>query len=99
MPTVIVKRAIASDDVAAALKERLGARYTVEPTTRRPNVLRVETSSLSTCRVRVEPVGTTTALHVHGGGLMIGRIVNEFGIAMQVAKALREAKLDTPSAS
>ena len=35
--------------------------------------------------------GDATVFHVHGGGLVISRMVNEFGIAKKVAAALEEA--------
>ena len=35
--------------------------------------------------------GNATTFHVHGGGLVISRMVNEFGIAKKVAAAIEEA--------
>ncbi len=35
--------------------------------------------------------GDKTIFHVHGGGLVISRMVNEFGIAKKVAAAIQEA--------
>ena len=35
--------------------------------------------------------GNATTFHVHGGGLVISRMVNEFGIAKKVAAAINEA--------
>ncbi len=100
MPTVTVSRTnVTADEVTAALKEKLGDRYTVEPKDGNPNVIHVETSAMSTCRVHLVPDATGTKLHVHGGGIIIGRIVNELGIAVKVAKALREAGLDSGPAA
>jgi hypothetical protein len=36
-------------------------------------------------------VGDTTAFRVHGGGLIIGRAITEFGIARRVTGALEES--------
>lgn len=100
MPTVTVSRTdLTPDEVVAALKDKLGSRYTVEPKSGNPDVIHVETSAMSTSRVHIVPAASGTTLHVHGGGFIIGRIVNELGIAAKVAKALREADLDKrPSA-
>jgi hypothetical protein len=38
-----------------------------------------------------------TAFQVHGGGLIVGRIVNEFGIARRVTEALRESLGSAPA--
>jgi hypothetical protein len=35
--------------------------------------------------------GSTTTFRVHGGGLIVGRIVNELGIARKVTEALEES--------
>jgi hypothetical protein len=35
--------------------------------------------------------GNATTFRVHGGGLIIGRIINEFGIARTVTGALKES--------
>ncbi|HVX21574.1 MAG TPA: hypothetical protein VHB02_09515 [Acidimicrobiales bacterium] len=97
MPTVTVSRTdVTPDEVVAALNDRLGAKYTVEPKEGHPDVIHVELSLMSTCRVHLVPEATATKLHVHGGGIIIGRIVNELGIANRVARALRDANLDRP---
>ena len=35
--------------------------------------------------------GDATGFRVHGGGLIIGRVVNEFGVARTVTEAIRAA--------
>jgi hypothetical protein len=40
--------------------------------------------------VRLGRDGDVTTFHVHGGGLIIGRIVNEFGIARTVTGTIKE---------
>jgi hypothetical protein len=35
--------------------------------------------------------GDATVFHVHGGGLVISRMINEFGIAKKAATAIAEA--------
>ena len=41
--------------------------------------------------------GSATTFHVHGGGLVISRIVNEFGIAKKVAATIAEAFATHPA--
>jgi hypothetical protein len=41
--------------------------------------------------VHLDQDGNATTFHVHGGGLVISRMVNEFGIAKKVAAAIEEA--------
>jgi hypothetical protein len=53
--------------------------------------LRVKQSVASIATVHLDRDGNATTFHVHGGGLVISRMVNEFGIAKKVAAALQEA--------
>jgi hypothetical protein len=41
--------------------------------------------------LRLDQDGNATTFHVHGGGLVISRMVNEFGIAKKAAAAIEEA--------
>lgn len=41
--------------------------------------------------------GNATTFHVHGGGLVISRMVNEFGIAKKVAVTIAEAFATHPA--
>jgi len=41
--------------------------------------------------VHLVPDGNATTFRVHGGGLILGRLVNEFGIARTVTAAIRES--------
>ncbi len=45
----------------------------------------------STPTVHLDRNGNATTFHVHGGGLVISRMVNEFGIAKKVAATIGEA--------
>jgi len=48
--------------------------------------------------VQLDQDGNATTFHVHGGGLVISRMVNEFGVAKKVAATIEEA-FATPPAS
>ena len=41
--------------------------------------------------------GNASTFHVHGGGLVISRMVNEFGIAKKVAATIAEAFATHPA--
>jgi hypothetical protein len=92
MPTVTIERSVTIQDTAEALRAKLGDRYEV---TRRGEgsheALRVKQSATSTATVHVDQKDGSTTLRVVAGGLIISRLINEFGIAKKVAAALEEA--------
>jgi hypothetical protein len=92
MPTVTVEQPVTLQQAAAALKDKLGSRY--EVTTHgsgAQEALKVRQSAASTATVHLDRDGNATTFHVHGGGLVISRMVNEFGIAKKVAATIEEA--------
>ena len=93
MPTVTIYRAVTVQDTAQALQQKLGDRY--EVTTHGRGVeeaLKVKQSAAMLATVHLDhPSNTTTTFHVHGGSLVISRIINVFGIAKKVAEATEES--------
>ena len=92
MPTVTVEGPVTLQQTAAALHDKLGSRY--EVTTHgsgAQQALKVKLSAAATATVHLDQDGNATTFHVHGGGLVISRLVNEFGIAKKVADAIAEA--------
>ena len=92
MPTVTVEQPVTLQQAAAALKDKLGSRY--EVTTHgsgAQEALKVKQSAASTATVHLDRDGNATTFHFHGGGLVISRMVNEFGIAKKVAATIEEA--------
>jgi hypothetical protein len=92
MPTVTVEQPVTLQQAAAALKDKLGSRY--EVTTHgsgAQEALKVKQSAASTATVHLDRDGNATTFHIHGGGLVISRMVNEFGIAKKVAATIAEA--------
>jgi hypothetical protein len=92
MPTVTVQEPVTLQQAATALKDKLGSRY--EVTTHGSGAheaLKVKHSTASTATVHLTRDGDATVFHVHGGGLVISRMVNEFGIAKKAAAAITEA--------
>jgi hypothetical protein len=93
MPTVSLKSDTSEADVVAAIKTGLGSGYQVEPKESDKEVITVQKGTMTTAHVKLERTPAGTKAHVHGGGLIIGRIVNEFGIANRVAKAIKSSAL------
>jgi len=88
MPTATIPRAITPQEAADALREQLGSGYQVTP--HASGSLTVKHGSLAFATVRLRQDGNATTFHTHGGGLIVGRIVNEFGIARTVTAAIKE---------
>ncbi len=90
MPTVTINQPdFTVDEAVTRLKSRLGSGYTVEPRDR-PDHLKVAKGAMTYANVHLSRDATATQVHVHGGGFMIGRLINEFTIARAVAGALRD---------
>ncbi len=87
MPSATIPAVITTQQAADALKQQLGSGYVI--TSRPGGSLTVKHGSLAFATVRLNRDGNTTTFRVHGGGLIIGRIVNEFGIARTVTGALK----------
>ena len=99
MPTVTVEGSVTLQQAATALQDKLGSRY--EVTTHgsgAQQALKVKQSAASTATVHLDQDGNATTFHVHGGGLVISRMVNEFGIAKKVAATIEEAFTTHPPA-
>jgi hypothetical protein len=92
MPTVAVAGSVTLRDAAKALQDRLGDG--VEVTTRgsgAEETLKVKQSAAATATVHLDHANDSTVFHVHGGGLVISRLVNELGIAKKAAAAIEAA--------
>ena len=97
MPTVTVPQTVSRDEAMQAVSQALGSDYKVKAGNN-PDVFSVERGTLSGAKVHLKSTGGSTALHVLGTGIIIGRIVNEFGIARKVASALGSASLGSAAA-
>ena len=94
MPSATIPRAVTQQDAAEALRQQLGSGYKVTPHAR--DKLTVS-HGLAFASVHLAPDGNATAFHVHGGGLIVARIVNELGIARKVTGALKESLGSAPA--
>jgi 16S rRNA C1402 N4-methylase RsmH len=92
VPTVTVEGSVTLQQAATALQDKLGRGYEVTTHgTGAHEALKVKQSAASTATVHLDQDQNATTFHVHGGGLVISRMVNEFGIAKKVATAITEA--------
>jgi hypothetical protein len=89
MPTATIHREVTPQQAAAALQAQLGSGYQI--TRRGQDSLTVKHGSLSLATVRMQWADDSTAFRVHGGGLIVGRAVNELGIARTVTTAIKES--------
>jgi hypothetical protein len=89
MPSATIHRAITSDEAADALQQKLGNGYKV--TRHGAGSLTVHHGPLALATVRLGRTSDATTFHVHGSGLIINRIINEFGIARTVTAAIKDA--------
>jgi hypothetical protein len=97
MPTVTVGASVTLQEAAEALHGKLGDHYEITTHgTGAQQALKVKQSAASTATVHLDQDGNATTFHVHGGGLVISRMVNEIGIARKVAMAITEAGATRP---
>jgi len=85
MPSATIARPVTAEEATAALQRELGDQYHVTP--RGHDSLTVRHGA-AFATVRLDAHGDSTAFRVHGGGLILGRIVNELTIARRVADAI-----------
>jgi hypothetical protein len=88
MPTTTIDKTITTQQAADALQQRLGSSYKVH--SRGSDSLTVHHGPLAFATVRLSQEGNATTFHAHGSGLIINRIINEFGIARTVTDAIKE---------
>jgi hypothetical protein len=90
MPTVTIERSVNVQETAEALRKELGERYEVTAHGQgNQESLKVRQSAAALANVHLDHrSATTTTFRVHGGGLVISRLINELGIAKKVAQAL-----------
>jgi hypothetical protein len=95
MPHVTIARPnVTVEEAAEALRKELGDRYEVKPDGSGKG-LRVSTSTLAYANVHRKDESGATRFSVHGGGIVIGRIINELTLARKVAGALQKGLSST----
>ena len=92
MPSATIPRAITPQQAADAIRAQLGSGYKVTPHAGGSrDKLTVSHGGLAFASVHLARNQDATTFHVHGGGLIIGRIINELGIARTVTAAIKES--------
>ena len=98
MPNVTVEGNVTLQQAATALQGQLGDNYEITTHgTGAKQALKIKQSTASTATVHLDQGGSATTFHVHGGGLVVSRLVNELGIAKKVATAITEAFATRPA--
>ncbi|HEY2259310.1 MAG TPA: hypothetical protein VGH45_06335 [Solirubrobacteraceae bacterium] len=93
MPTVTVPRAdVPRDEAMQAVRQELGSEFKVEPGSHE-DVFSVNKGAMTGAKVHIRQQQGTTQFHVHGTGIIIGRIINELTTARRVAAAIEKASL------
>jgi hypothetical protein len=89
MPTVTVTRAnVARDEAIEAIRQQLGNDYTIKP--KSADGFSVSKGAMSGANVHIKQREGITQFHVHGTGFIIGRLINELGIARRVAGVISQ---------
>ena len=98
MPSATISRTVTPQETADALRQQLGSGYKVTPHAGGSrDKLTVSHGGLAFATVHLARNGSATTFHVRGGGLIVGRLVNEFGIARTVTAAIRESLGSAPA--
>jgi hypothetical protein len=93
MPTTTIARPdVSRDEAMEAVRQELGSDFKVKPGSS-DGVFSVERGTLTGAKVHIKSDGGSTQFHVHGTGIIIGRIINELGIARRVASAIAKSSL------
>lgn len=87
MPNVKVGRRITVEEAAEDLRDRLPQHKVTVNHGGASGSLRVG-RGLSVVNIHVTPDGETTIFRVHGSGFIIGRAINELGLARKVSRTL-----------
>jgi len=90
MPKVTVGRRVTVEEAAEGLRARMPQHKVAVSHGGVSGSIRVG-RGLSMANVHVSPNGETTAFRVHGSGLIINRMINEFGLARKVTRILGHA--------
>jgi hypothetical protein len=93
LPTVSIKSGATDDELVAALQAGLGSDYEVKPKSSEKAVITVQKGTMTTAHIKLERTADVTKAHIHGGGLVISRLINEFGLANKVANVIRSSTL------
>ena len=72
-----------------AVRQQLGDTYKVKPGNR-DDVFSVVKGAMTGAKVHMKQRDGATQFHVHGMGLIIGRLINELSIARRVANAISQ---------
>ncbi len=88
MSSITIDRRVTLEEATNALKDELGDKYEVKSARKADQETIRVSHALEMATVHLVPKGEATTFKVHGGGLIVNRIVNEFGLSRKVCKAV-----------
>lgn len=88
MSSITVDRRVTLEEAANALKNEVGDKYEVKSARKGDKGTIRVSHALEMATVHLMPKGEATSFKVYGGGIIINRIVNEFGLSRRVCKAI-----------
>jgi hypothetical protein len=91
MPSATIPKQVTQEQAVDALREQLGSGYKITPQGTDSLTVKHGALSFATVHLGQDDDGTATTFNVHGGGLIVTRLVNEFGIARTVTEAIKES--------
>jgi hypothetical protein len=96
MSSITVDRTVSLEEATNALRSELGDRYQLKPTRKGDKETIRVSHALETATVHLVPKGGATTFKVHGGGLIVNRIINELSLSRKVCRAIGNG-VETPS--
>ncbi len=91
MSSITINRRVTLEDAVRGLQQELGDQYKVSPS-RNDDHEKIRVShALQMATVHLVPKGEVTTFKVHGGGIIINRIVNELGFSRRVCRAIGDS--------
>ena len=96
MPVTHISRQVSFDEAEAALTRELGPGYKVTRRSYGSPALTVKRNGLLWATVTASPSNGGTTFNVHGGGVIINRLIAEFGLARKVNDTLNRSLSASP---
>jgi hypothetical protein len=97
MATLMIHRPVTLEEAVTALQDRLGDGYTITPHRNGSNERIHVQRALAMANVHLVRDGDSTRFRVHGSGIIVNRLFNEFGLARRVGGALQTLSPPPPS--
>ena len=91
MATVHIERQVSLDQAMEALRQQFGDRYRLTASHGGSHDAIRVAHGMEMATVRIDRSSETTTFKVHGGGLIVGRVINELGLARRLRSTLQDS--------